>query len=215
MKTSKQNESPLMILYMVKLDFKDMPIPGKIMRSGRIVNRMDGNPYFPNPTVAYSLVRTAIEDLKQAESRIDGSKLRYMQRDRMMKNVEKLIRQLRSYVEAVADGNEEIAITSGFELCSRPKKGQQLEPTYFKHNKYFEIEGCVRLRWKALKGARQYVIEMGEDRENPQWKAIAYSTKASIDITNLIPGKQYFFRVAGLNSAGVGAFSQILRRCAG
>jgi hypothetical protein len=57
-------------------------------------------------------------------------------------------------------------------------------------------------------GAKIYVVEMTEDplvEEN--FKAAGTSSKTRFEFTNLMPGKKYWVRVAGIGKDGIGPYS--------
>jgi hypothetical protein len=70
------------------------------------------------------------------------------------------------------------------------------------------------LSWDSLPKARTYIVQMTADIEAGHWEQVLICTKSSCTIKNLTGGTKYWFRVAGHNSAGTGAFSNPIQRMA-
>lgn len=73
-----------------------------------------------------------------------------------------------------------------------------------------DAEGRVILRWKSIKGAKSYEIQVSVDPiTTTSWKAAdpSVSTKASVTLDGLPSGGRCWFRVRAIGSAGAGPWS--------
>ena len=74
------------------------------------------------------------------------------------KTLAQLLTKLARYVNSVAAGDVDKAVSSGFELAKLPDPIDKLEaPTRFEGTTG-AIDGEVELRWKGVRGARMYQV---------------------------------------------------------
>jgi Fibronectin type III domain len=72
-----------------------------------------------------------------------------------------------------------------------------------------DFEGRVRLRWKRPVRRCVFRVEMTTDRAAKSgWKQAAICVRQTCDVTGLVSGKKYWFRVAANNARGQGPWSQ-------
>ena len=183
-----------------------MPIPQKLNRAEEIVNAMTGNANFPTPSPALADVQTAIDNLRTAyQAALDKSfSAKAVQRTRNQE-LTLLLRPLRDYVNEVANGDEDIVLSSGFEASKLPEPIGKLPQVVLRSVIGGNGDGTISLRWTAIYGAKNYILEMSTD--GVSFKPVAYPTKASHTEKNLTIGAFYFFRVAANGAAGIGPFS--------
>jgi hypothetical protein len=70
-------------------------------------------------------------------------------------------------------------------------------------------DGSAKLRWKKVYGAKNYVVEQSDD--GIVFKPVAYPGKAQVNITGLVIGTFYWFRVAANGAAGLGTFGPAMK----
>ena len=66
------------------------------------------------------------------------------------------------------------------------------------------------VRWKAVHGARAYVIERTPEGPEPQWAVIGNSTKKQATLYSMVSGTKYWFRVAAIGAADQSDYSDPL-----
>jgi len=110
--------------------------------------------------------------------------------------------------------------SSGFETrkpaepIGKPDKPEEVEATDG------TLAGSIQLTWKPVDGAVVYFAEMTESPQNAAtWQLVhpeknGASTKSETLVGALTSGKRYWFRIAGFNAAGLGAWSDAATRIA-
>lgn len=183
-----------------------MPIPQKLSRTGEIVTSMTGNPDFPVPVPDLANVSTAVSELGTAHQAALDKGLT-AKADQRAKNVvlNDLLRQLRDYVNGVAQGDETLVLSSGFEASKIPAPIGPMPQVVNLLGKGGDGDGSVKLRWKSVYGAKNYVVQQGVDAAT--MVPIAYPSAATTVVTGLVIGNFYWFRVAANGAAGLGPFS--------
>jgi hypothetical protein len=72
------------------------------------------------------------------------------------------------------------------------------------------LEGSSAVRWKSVPGRDIYIMECAESATGP-WTEAYRGKKASALCEGQVPGKEHFFRVRALGTAGLGAWSDITK----
>jgi len=177
-----------------------------------IVDRMSGNPAFPNPVPALSDVTDAVTALRKAMvAALDGGKTATAIRNKCQRDLKKLLDQLAGYVVSLAEGNELAILSSGFEV-RKPSKPAPEPPMPTDLRAYItDHTGRVDLSWAPVDPALTYHIQWSasETTDEKAWQLVAVSTRSSARITGLPSGQVAYFRVAGIGTKGMGPWSQV------
>jgi len=111
-----------------------------------------------------------------------------------------------SYVQLVAKGDPAKILLSGFDLASEPVPVGDLPAPI-----NFEISlgdpGVLKPRWKPVPGARSYILECAEHTSPMVWTQVKVTTTSRTEVTGLVSGKTYAFRVRAVGSNGEGPWS--------
>lgn len=129
--------------------------------------------------------------------------------------LEELLTRIAAYVEFVAQGNVDALVSAGFELRRNggpSGAGQTLlaAPTDFRVA-HGDVSGAVLLHVAKLAGAASYAIQTaeGDPKVEANWHhAPTSATSSRMSVSNLVPGRVYWFRVCGINSAGYGHWTE-------
>lgn len=167
--------------------------PGKtILYARHIAASMQDNPYFPAPPLPLATLLAHIEELEQAQivamTRAHGAAA---ERNAKLVMVENDLRRLRSYVETVANGygeeGEGVVVTSGMTVKERsgPRKG----PWTVKQGR---TSGTARLLVRHPGGSVYFDWQYSTDGE--LWVDAPSTTYAHQTISNLTPGRRFWFR---------------------
>ena len=190
-----------------------MPIPQKIQRVGDIVSSMTGNANFPTPSPDLALVTTAEGNLEKAyQAALDKSLTAKAEQRTKNEDLNSLIRQLRDYVNGIANGDEDIVLSSGFEASKIPAPIGPMPQIVDVKAKGGDGDGSVFLRWKSVYGAKSYVVEMSTD--GISYAPILYPSAASVLVSGLEIGKFYWFQISANGAAGLGPFSVVYKALA-
>lgn len=197
----------------IKLGLSGLRTNGLLAKAEKIVLKMTDNPNFatPNPTLAE--VTQATEDLRSAAALAsNGDRQAIFDRNIKAANLTQLLRLMAYYVAGVGDGNGEILISSGFEL----KKEATPVPPVTAPIDFLAIRslmpGSVKLNWKAVNGAKAYVVELTSvdpQQQSPVWVQAAITSQSRAVITDLTLTSYYWFRVRTVGKANESPWSDI------
>lgn len=193
----------------VKIGMSGLSIPQKIERSRSIQNSIAGNANFPTPNPTLAIVKTATDALDAAfQEAIHHDSVKVQLRDMRLKEMQAIINQLAAYIQNASEGDAEKILSSGFDVVSR---GNPLPPLQMVLNLRLESGSNstkILAHWDRVVGAKIYVVEMTEDPlVDENFKAAGTSSKTRFEFTNLMPGKKYWVRVAGIGKDGIGPYS--------
>jgi len=127
-------------------------------------------------------------------------------RNLCLKKLEEEIRKAAAYVNAYSHGDESIILASGFELRKRNNRPAKLKAPDNFRVKRTEASGELILSWSPVTNSKNYLVQCCH-RKSPKksdWLTISYSTKSRCVLTDLKPGKTYYFRVLAIGAGGIG-----------
>lgn len=171
-----------------------------VFASGVVFN-MQNNPHFPGPVppldTISELVKEFDDSLTYAASK---NKVDIIVKNKLRKQLEHQLGRLAFYVMYMADDNEAVLISSGYNLTKKPTGNQLGEagvPVLKSGANSGEIVGMIR----AVKGAKYYLFEItgGDLTEQSIWETHSYSRR-KYTFTNLTPGQKYWVRIAVLDT---------------
>jgi len=187
----------------VIINFVRFTVVALILLGRSVVEKMTGNDYFTTPNPKLVDVTAAIDDLEEkAALAKDGSKLDKSNEKMSKKRLVELLRKLAWYVEAIAVGDENILISSGFELSKDPEPSQRddfwimagLNPGEF-------LIGCV-----AYAKAASYIWQVSVDDTLPvndsDWLFAGASKQRKMYLSGT-PETKRWFRVRPVTKGGL------------
>ena len=197
----------------VKLALSKMTLPEKIQFGRNVANTMDSvYPLFPNPPWAQGDLLDLCLDVEgkynQAQAiRAQAKSLTTIQDDGEAE-LNLALTQTANYVQSISGGNAEIISKSGISVKASPSPVGQLPAPTDLSATASAMEGEVALRWTGVKGAKSYKVETATDITGEgNWQSAASCTKGSCTVKGLTSGEKYWFRVAAVGAAGLGAYS--------
>ena len=197
-------------IYLVKAGFKRLKAADKVVRAKEIATKMTGNPNYSDPTPKLEDVKTSANNLYDALQNQNGSKESTALKNTAEASLDLLISSLAGYVQAASSGDENKILSSGFDVRNAKTPPVKLGPVSELTAKLSLNQGEVILKWKGLKGSKLYVVGSFADGQVDTYKPVGESTKATVSISNLESGKVYFFRIAAINAAGLGTWSEVI-----
>jgi len=198
---------------LIKAGTSKLNASGLIARAEFVEGKMTGNPNFSTPNPAIADVTAAREALvlavAQATSRATAD---IAVRNEFSAVLRTLLVNLARYVNNVAGGDVDKAVSSGFELAATPEPSTHLAAPQKLNARVSAFEGCVDLSWKPVDDARMYHVYVCDgDIEDPsKWKMVTVSSRTRTRVSGLLPGKFYSFRVTALGRIGEGPASDIV-----
>jgi len=182
-----------------------------IGKSAHVEGEMTGNANFtaPTPSLAeVSAARVALAAaLVAAES---GAHAAIASKNAARKTLSNLLVQLSRYVNSVAGGDVDMAVSSGFELAKTPDPIDKLEAPSKFVGTTGTIAGEVNLRWKGVRGGRLYQVYIcnGDPTTNGEWTIAGLTSKSRFTVKGLVTDKTYAFRASALGVVGEGPVSE-------
>jgi len=191
----------------VVLDFMVYPVVEKLPFYKNITIQVADASLYPNLPVSLATIKAALDDFESALlAAKDGGHTAIAVRNDKEKIVDEMFRDLASYVNKVANGDETIIIKSGFHASKQPMAHQKPEFTVSDgvHS------GSVILKIKAIQAAVAYIwqyVQEGSPNATTVWVTVNTSTVTTFQIDNLTPGLIYSFRFASISVDGTSDFS--------
>ena len=194
------------------LNFKDLTIPEQVAKTRNIIAHTEDNVDFPNPI-------PSIADMTASVNLLEATSLKAMGKDHnlvtMMERQEKKHYALMMlFVAHVQDksGGDRVRIESTALAVKRSgRKSKSLDAITNLRQIKGGMAGEVRMRWDLLKGARSFVSQTSRHWKKG-WKYTDFAgTKTTLVIGQLVHESYIWVRIAGINSAGLGAWSEPVR----
>ncbi len=208
MKRNFKSSNHLFILFLVKGGMDKLPLAAKLVKARKIVTMMTGNAYYATPIPSLATITSKTDALEAAEAAMDGSKIKTQLRDIALNLFQAAMNQLQAYVETTANSDVEKILSSGFEVRNAPTKAVKLPaPTEIT---VVALPNAISLKWKSNKKSKLNVVQMSATGLDKDWELKGESTKSTIIINGLAPGTTCYFRIAHINSAGIGEWSEVV-----
>ena len=151
-------------------------------------------PFVDNLSADYEAFATAVTNA------IYGGTLLIREKNRKMADLNAELETVANQVEALANGNEDIIESAGYEVRIPNKPITVLTaPIDVTVLNVSDKSGAVKLSWKPTLGAVNYGIERLYAGETV-WQNGDYSTASTIIITDLKPGSQITFHLRALGT---------------
>lgn len=205
----------------VKVGLRNLSIPQKISMANAIVNQMTGNPSFltPNPALADVTTKTTVLDAAQtaAEAIRQASKAQTVLLNLTEDELDALINQLASYVENTAASDEQVVLSSGFDVVDTTG---DVEPLYVPEDFFAttgDEEGEANLMWNRLKnvGKHTYNVFGRKYASGEGFVLMAGTDQTKVDIKGLDVSTKYEFYVLGVKENQPGPPSETVIARAG
>jgi len=195
----------------VKLSFINLKPTEKVDKATKIVNHMTGNANFATPAPTLPVVQAAADALNTALLNLDGNTEKTAIKNMAEAELDSLVNSLGGYVQAASEGDEVKILSSGFEVRKQRTPATVLGPVAGLTIKLGANPGEVVFKWKGIKGGNLNAVVYAENPvEGAEMRPIAQTTKSRITISNLQRGVVYYFRIAVINSAGIGPWSEAI-----
>lgn len=173
-----------------------------------ILLSMENNPNFTNPVPPLDTIRQLLSKYDEALTEAIGKNtVSIAIKNETRKKLEHELGRLAYYVMYVADDDEPILVSSGYDLVKKPSAQQVAKP------------GSVNLRSginsgelissvKAVKGTKYYLHEITPDpmTDNSIWQ-VNNCSRCKFTFKKLRPGQMYWVRVAALGTGLQKAYS--------
>lgn len=214
----------------VKLGFSRFAITVKIFKARYIVTQMTGNPNFPTlPTeIDLPVITAAIDALETAaQGAAKGGTDKTLAMHLAATALDELMVKLQDFVQVASNGDPLKIESSGMEVRKEREPAVLLGAVQKPNAKPGGNPGEIIVSWAGMDGSKGYVVEMklpvpatapdpvtsGSDEDvvaatTIEWIRVDTVTKLKLVVKGLDTGTVYSFRIAAINSAGQGSYSQ-------
>ena len=198
----------------VKIGLKGLTITEKIAKAEAVVLQMTGNASFTTPVPALADVTIKYKLLATENTKAEAIRQSSLEQTRLVEQIEDeldgMLKQLGSYVETTANGDDQVILSSGYDLVGVPGSVEPLyAPEDFKGTTGDE-DGEVNMMWKKLKnvGKHTYNVYGRKYGTTDKFALMAGTDKSKVDIKNLESGVKYDFYVLGVKENTPGPKSE-------
>lgn len=196
----------------VVLNLAVLSIPDKVNFAAEIKTALTGNAPFKNVGDLLGQVDTQAQKVQasylaaQAVRNDSITKTAVMNQD--ADELDALLTRLALQVESDSEGDPALIKSAGMQVRrTASKAGIPRLPEALVAAEGIK-PGFIALKWKAVSGSRSYLVRATQTvGDEASWQQVAVSTKARVEVQGLESGKQYWFQVCAVGSAGVGPWS--------
>ena len=194
---------------LVKLELSKKTNSELVISCENVVTKMTSNANYttPNPTLAF-IAALILAFKTSIENALDGGKALKAIQAQKRKDLLSGMGLLAAYVQFASGGDATKITSSGMGV--RNSRTPAVLPDTIINLKAFtgEVFGTVRLLWKAQKGIKSYVIEYSVNPDpSTGWVHLYVCSSSRFTAANLPKAAKVWIRVAAVNTAGQGGFS--------
>ena len=119
-------------------------------------------------------------------------------------------------MRAVGKGDTIVLGSSGFPLRKEPGPIGALEGPPQVKALFTGRTGSIAVRWKPVRGAYTYELFMCEEdpAQYDNWRAVCCQVRTGYQVSGLVTGRYYWFKVRACGPLGPGLFSGVARNIA-
>jgi hypothetical protein len=175
-----------------------------------IYQMMLGNPAFPSPVPPLADVKAALDAYQAALiDAVTKDKVKVIAKKEARQALETVLLQLGYCVQYLANGNDTVLASSGFDLSKQPEPVMLEQPGMVTVSSGITA-GELVARMKKVRGAYSYLHQITPDPYTPDsvWES-APTLASSNTFSDLMTGKKYWFRVGAVGSGSQLAFSPL------
>ena len=176
----------------------------KVELGRRLVTSCTGNANFttPNPPLADITGASDAAELAFNNAQNGGASEQAILEEKELE-LDIIISAFASYVDSIAKGSETIILSSGFEASKDPEPGGLPAQVTDLRAEMTKIKGEIKTRFKGVKGAVAYLIEISDTPDNAGFKLKVIVTAGRYLVTGLESLRSYWFRVRAVGRGGL------------
>jgi hypothetical protein len=186
----------------VALNIANLSDDALIAKAQFIIATMTDNANFPAPVAELDALKTAATNYEQASANQQpGSREDTFHKNEARTALELAFRLLATYVEVKSANDMGMLLSSGFDPRKTPTPRGLLDKPASLQIDGTKKSGMVKLIAAKVPGASSYLFQyaIAPVTDESQWRTIASTSRTKM-IDNLVPGKQYTFRVSGVGA---------------
>jgi hypothetical protein len=191
----------------VVLDFVRLLIAQEVEFTKNVIARTRANPKFSGSPVPVDELEAKLSllETRSIDAQGGGKEATALMHQTEVELLD-MLRKVGRYVDLVADGDEAIILSSGFNLSKQPAPSSRPD---------FSVElgekpHSVLLHCKAQEGVKayiwQYLIGDAPSANDADWVTAQVTSKTQAELTGLTPLTKYWFRFAVVTATRTGPF---------
>ena len=197
------------------LGFSRLTVLQIVARTREIADATEGNSNYttPNPTLIQIRDSATLLESKYNLSRKKGPAATNAMKLQLKAHRLLMVKFL-AYIQVASGGDATKIESASLTVKGGSTPGKLLGRVYGLKGKTSDMIGQLILSWNKLVGADRYAIQSGTD--DVTFKDTEDTpSKTTVTITNLPPGDTAYYRIAGINTPGRGAYSTPVKVSAG
>ncbi|MEI7732356.1 MAG: fibronectin type III domain-containing protein, partial [Verrucomicrobiota bacterium] len=198
----------------VKLGLKGMTENNVLTLARLIVEMLGKSEHFPDAEEIVAELSAALEDSQAKAQEYDATenllKQRLTEKRGSFGNLRTVLTRTAEFVQSRSGGRPEVIASAGVPLRKEAAPVGLLPAPRGVRVLAINNAGELTIKWGRVRGAVSYQVQLaiGDDQWN--WVFAGSVTKTKLKVTGLQSGVKYWFRVAALNTNGLGDWSQIV-----
>ena len=192
--------------YKIKLALARLTALEVLALARDMVSKMTGNAFFLTPDPPLLDVTASAAALEKAiNDATKGGELEHEIKRIALAGTMDILSRLGIYVQATSNGNREQILSSGAGVAKDSEPVGPLDAPESLEATVSNFSGTIDLDWTGVHGSRMYnvYINEGDPNDEASWSLAYATTKSYCAITDLIPGKFYWFRIRAMGTAGM------------
>ena len=199
----------------VRRNFSEYTDTELIDRASNVVEQMSGNTNFTTPEPPLADITTAKNNFSTAYFQVYNGNLTFMPDKRLTRSILiSLLTREAKYVEFTGQNVETVLSTSGFEIYNTSTAvAPASEVPVIEKGIDTGIVGTSKIKIQKVEHAVVYELRYTRD-EIPtatSWIYLVCQTKTIFEVTNLVPGIEYWFEVRSISTKGPSGWSDPFR----
>lgn len=183
------------------------------MKGQKIISMSTNNPNVPGNAAAVATLaaaQTALEEAAQAaDTARETAKQKTAARDTAMAMWVAAANGLAAFTENATGGNADKILTTGYDVKSDPTPPVPVGQIMGVRVSFTGKPGYSKVEWNNDRNADAFVVERSPDPITAtSWENQGTVAEAKYEGNGAIPGKMYWYRVAGVNRLGQGPWSE-------
>jgi len=203
----KKNNMSVIVMNTSKL-----PIPDKLVRGQDIITKSTNNPEVPGNATALAAFVTAQADLLAANAAFEACHTACDEvgsaREDKLGAWTTALTGLAGVTENTTQGDKTKILSTGFGVKAPPSPPQPVTQVLNVRVSYTGNPGYSEVRWRRVTAADAYVVECSPDPiTGTSWQNMGTVAEVKYLGNGATPGQKCWYRVAAVNRAGQGPWS--------
>ena len=198
-----------MAKFTVKLGISSLTSEALVQKGRNVHDSLLLNASFPSLQALLPGLATACDVLEAANQAMEfhGGKAATDNKRIADAALRSLLKDFGGYVQGISEGDKTLILSAAFDVTKQRTPLPVPEaPPALNITRSTEL-GVLKARWKRVYGAVLFYLEMRAEGAT-EWERVATTTKANHEMTGLVTGKKYTFRVQAVASSGISPFSE-------